>query len=328
MAGQAAFRHALAQEALYAEVPWIRRRDLHRQLAEPLEASDGASLEIATHWRGAGNDGPRPRGAWSRAARESEARPRPPRRGAGGAQGARALARGRGGGAAGGDAGALRALRRAGRRAGRSDESLARAGRLPATVGGDGLGYAEAQRRLAAVYDLGGEREQAFAARRLAAEAFAAADRPAEAALERLAMADHHRRGGALRRGDRAGRARGAGGAGGGAGRPRRPRPRPARRGRGQGRRVRARPGVGPHRPRAGARARPHPGRRRALPAPQPRPLRRRRLPPGRGGARHRPRPLPHRRRRRHRGRLRHLPRLRPPRARRVVARRPSWAAS
>ena len=81
-------------------------------------------------------------------------------------------------------------------------------------------------------------------------------------------------------------------------------------------------------RARAGARARPHRGRRRALPAPRPRALRLGRLPPRRGGARHRARPLPDRRRRGHRGRLRHLPRLRAARARRVVAGRASSAAS
>ncbi|MGN6558707.1 MAG: LuxR C-terminal-related transcriptional regulator, partial [Solirubrobacterales bacterium] len=59
---------------------------------------------------------------------------------------------------------------------------------------GDGVGYARAQRRLAAVSDLVGERDAAFAARRLAADAFAAAGEPTEAALERLAMAEHHRR--------------------------------------------------------------------------------------------------------------------------------------
>jgi len=191
--GAAEFRHALAQEALYAEVPWIRRRDLHRQLAERLEAGDGRSLEIATHWRGAGNDG-RAREALLAAAQASEA------------------------------VHAHRDAMRAAREALElwpEDEAedlrtatLQRYGRCAELVGelgdatkawrelaascdrrGERLGYAEAQRRLAAVYDLGGERDQAFAARRLAAEAFAAAERPADAALERLAMADHHRRG-------------------------------------------------------------------------------------------------------------------------------------
>jgi DNA-binding NarL/FixJ family response regulator len=191
--GAASFRHALAQEALYAEVPWIRRRDLHRQLAERLESSDGRSLEIATHWRGAGNDA-RAREAMLAAAQASEA------------------------------VHAHRDAMRAAREAlelwpedeaeDLRTETLQRYGRCAELVGelgeatkawrelaagcdrrDDRLGYAEAQRRLAAVYDLGGDRDQAFAARRLAAEAFAAAEQPADAALEHLAMADHHRRG-------------------------------------------------------------------------------------------------------------------------------------
>ncbi|HEX6781791.1 MAG TPA: AAA family ATPase [Solirubrobacterales bacterium] len=191
--GSAAFRHALAQEALYAEVPWIRRRDLHRQLAESLEASGGRSLEIAAHWRGAGNEA-RAREALLVAAQDSEA--------------------------VHAHRDAMRAAREALELWPEDDseavrvETLQRYGRCAELVGelgeatkawrelaagcerrGDRPGYAEAQRRLAAVYDLGGERDQAFAARRLAAEAFTAAERPAEAALERLAMADHHRRG-------------------------------------------------------------------------------------------------------------------------------------
>ena len=61
------------------------------------------------------------------------------------------------------------------------------------SAGDDSLGFARAQHRLAAVYDLKGERDTAFAARRLAAEAFAANELLADAALERLAMADHQR---------------------------------------------------------------------------------------------------------------------------------------
>lgn len=190
---QGAFRHALAQEALYAEVPWARRRDLHRRLAERLEASGGPPLEIATHWRGAGEES-RARQALVEAARQSEA--------------------------VCAHRDTLRAARE-GLEIWPEDEdeelrleTLARYGRGAELVGelseaakawrelagacerrDDRAGYAEAQRRLAAIHELGGERDKAFAARRLAAESFAAAERPAEAALEHLAMADHHRRG-------------------------------------------------------------------------------------------------------------------------------------
>ena len=54
---------------------------------------------------------------------------------------------------------------------------------------------AGAQRRLAAVFDLKGDRESASAARRAAAEEYAVAGRPAEAAVERLAIANYLRAG-------------------------------------------------------------------------------------------------------------------------------------
>src|SRR5262249_58629172 len=37
--GRAAFRHSLTQEAAYADIPWSRRRRLHRDLAGALDAS-------------------------------------------------------------------------------------------------------------------------------------------------------------------------------------------------------------------------------------------------------------------------------------------------
>ena len=192
-ADRAQFRHALAQEALYAEVPWIRRRELHRRLAESLEARNGPSLEIATHWRGAGEEG-RARAALIAAATESEA-VHAHRDAMGAARQALELwpeeedAEAR--------AGTLQRYGRCAELAGELGEAAKAWRELAAACdhGGARPEYADAQRRLAAVYDLGGEREQAFAARRLAAEAFAAAERPADAALERLAMADHHRRG-------------------------------------------------------------------------------------------------------------------------------------
>ncbi|HXR61449.1 MAG TPA: AAA family ATPase, partial [Solirubrobacterales bacterium] len=190
--GRIAFRHALAQEALYGEVPWMRRRELHRRLAEQVERLDGPSFEAATHWSGAG-EVRRAREALVRAAEESQA---------------------------------LHAHRDAARAARQALdhwpedeetelrlETLERYGRCAELGGeiaeavkawrelaaecdrrGEETRYAFAQRRLAAAFDLAGERESAFAARRLAAAAFAAAGEPAEAALERLAMADHHRR--------------------------------------------------------------------------------------------------------------------------------------
>ena len=189
--GRASFRHALSREALYADVPWLRRRRLHRQVAEVLEAGGGQSMEIATHWLGA-REPARARAALLRAARESES-----------VHAYRDATR------AGREAlelwpddedGAARieALERyacSAELAGELAEAV-RAWRELAAIrssGGDGLAFAEAERRLASVYELRGERESAFAARRLAVEAYVASGRPAEAAIERLAMANHRR---------------------------------------------------------------------------------------------------------------------------------------
>ena len=53
---------------------------------------------------------------------------------------------------------------------------------------------ADAQRSLAAIHELRGDRDSAFAARRVAAEAYAANGRAAEASVEQLAMANYLRR--------------------------------------------------------------------------------------------------------------------------------------
>ena len=177
---------------------------------------------------------------------------------------------------------------------------MARARRRSAARAASGWRSRDAQRRLAAVYELKGEREAAFAARRVAADTFAAADRPADAALERLAMANHRRVGADYGEAIELARAAAAEAGRAGARRPARPRARA----RGRRRRPSAassRTGLAdrPRRARARARARPHRGRRRALPAARARALRLGRLPPRRGGARHRARPLPDRRRRR-----------------------------
>ncbi|HEY8502196.1 MAG TPA: hypothetical protein VIL21_05885, partial [Solirubrobacterales bacterium] len=192
-AGQAAFRHALAQEALYADVPWVRRRDLHRRLAEAIEGAGGSSLEAATHWLGAGEEA-LAREALVRAAVASEA-VHAHRDAARAARQALELWP-----AEEGDAELhLETLERYGRCAELAGEltEAAKAWReLAASCQQreDGLGYAGAQRRLAAVHDLTGERDTAFAVRRLAADAFATSGEPTRAALERLAMAEHHRR--------------------------------------------------------------------------------------------------------------------------------------
>lgn len=189
--GQGTFRHALTRDALYADVPWLQRRALHRRLAGALENAGGKSMQVATHWLGASEES-RARDALLRAAEESRA------------------------------VHAHRDATRAGRRAlelwpdgdeqERRIEALeshansaelsgdlaeaARAWREICAIRAD-LGtreqLADAQRRQAAVCDLKGDREAASAARRAAAEAYAAAGRPAEAAVERLALANYLR---------------------------------------------------------------------------------------------------------------------------------------
>jgi predicted ATPase len=56
--GRAAFRHPLTQEAAYADIPWSRRRRLHRALASTLADHDAASALIAVHHLAARDWGP------------------------------------------------------------------------------------------------------------------------------------------------------------------------------------------------------------------------------------------------------------------------------
>ena len=67
--GRAAFRHPLARDAIYEDVPWLRRRALHRMLAGALEARGGGQAEVAGHWVAA-RDGSRALEALVRAVEE------------------------------------------------------------------------------------------------------------------------------------------------------------------------------------------------------------------------------------------------------------------
>ncbi len=190
--GLAAFRHALAREAIYSDVPWVRRRNLHATFAEAIETEGGPSLQVAAHWLGAG-EGARARAALVRAAGESEA-VQAHRDAARAARQALELW-----GEGEEEDLRLETLERGGRCAELGGElgEAAKAWRELAETcdrAGDALRYARAQRHLAAVQELLGERDAAFASRRLAADAFREGGRPAEAALERIAMADHQRR--------------------------------------------------------------------------------------------------------------------------------------
>jgi DNA-binding NarL/FixJ family response regulator/tetratricopeptide (TPR) repeat protein len=67
--GAGDFRHALVREALYGDIPWLRRRGLHRELAERLQAAGAPSVELAAQWSGA-RDEARARESYLRAAED------------------------------------------------------------------------------------------------------------------------------------------------------------------------------------------------------------------------------------------------------------------
>ena len=188
--GRGAFRHALTREALYADIPWLRRRALHRELAAALEASGAPAMEIAAHWAGAREPG-RARPALLRAA--AELRAVHAHRDAARAW-RQALELWPEGEDVQGRLAALAGYAGSAELAGEAAEA-ARAWREVCDLLGPGREgeRAEALRCLAAVHDLRGDRESALAARRAAAEAFAAAARPADAAMEHLGAANYLR---------------------------------------------------------------------------------------------------------------------------------------
>ena len=56
--GRSAFRHPLTRDAAYADIPWSRRRHLHRALASTLTADRGAPALVAAHLLAARDFGP------------------------------------------------------------------------------------------------------------------------------------------------------------------------------------------------------------------------------------------------------------------------------
>ncbi len=190
-AGVACFRHALAREALYADVPWIRRRALHRALAEALERAGAHGGEVAEHWLGA-RDAERARAALLRAASESEAVHAYRDAARAGRQALELWPAGEDGE---GRAEILERYARCCQPAGDLAEA-ARAWRelvaLHAAAHAEGA-VAGAQRGLAAVLELAGDRDGAVLARAAAADAYAATGDLAAAAVERLAIANQRR---------------------------------------------------------------------------------------------------------------------------------------
>jgi DNA-binding CsgD family transcriptional regulator len=185
--GRGGFRHALVREAIYADVPWLRRSTLHRRFAERLSEGDGSSAEIADHWLGAREDR-LARDALIRAALEFKA-----------VHAYRDAAR------CGGRAlelwgpgedlqerlATLESYATCAELAGDSSEA-AKAWREVVEIRrsrSEHRALGEAHRRLAGIHTLEGDRNRAIDARREAAEAFAAARMLDEAAADRLVAA-------------------------------------------------------------------------------------------------------------------------------------------
>lgn len=187
--GLAAFRHALVREAVYAEIPWTRRRVQHRRLAESLERTGAPPQLVAEHWLAASEpERARPKLLAAAEAFSAVHAYRDASR-----LGRRAIELW----PQGEDEGArLVALERLGLCAQLSGE-LAEAARVWEEVvdargaGGESEALGEAERRLATVYELAGAWERAVDARTRSARTFAACGLAAEAATERLTAAAH-----------------------------------------------------------------------------------------------------------------------------------------
>jgi DNA-binding NarL/FixJ family response regulator len=189
--GRLAFRHDLVREAFYGEIGWARRPPLHRAIAEALEADGAPAAAIAEHWA-RGREPERARRAFLAAANgfaEVHAY----------RDGAHAIRRALELWPEGADEPArLAALEELGRCAELAgDLGGAASARREAVDGREARGdqgpLGEVLRRLAGTRELQGLWEDGLAARERAAAAFAAAERPADAAGERLAAAAHLR---------------------------------------------------------------------------------------------------------------------------------------
>jgi ATP/maltotriose-dependent transcriptional regulator MalT len=211
--GRAAFRHPLVRDAIYEDVRWLRRRSLHRELAAALEGRDGSEAEVAAHWLAA-RDAPRALDSLLRAVERLAAvhayrdAARLARQALDlwpeGERGAERIA-------------LLERHAQFSELAGELSEAACAQREVVAArhSAGAGRALADAERRLAAIYELQGDRARALSARRVAADAFAANGLPGEAAAERLIAAGYLQSAGshteavalARRAGEEAGRA-------------------------------------------------------------------------------------------------------------------------
>lgn len=189
--GRAAFRHSLTQEAAYADIPWSRRRGLHRALARTLAADGAAPALIAVHLLAARDFGAARQALIAAADEHSAVHAY--------RDAARALRTALGHWPTDTDDDArLSVIDRLARCAEMCSEYADAVALLRELADGyehrgDLGALAGCQRRLALTHELRGQWESALTAREAAAVAFSAAGRPAEAAIDRLAVATHLR---------------------------------------------------------------------------------------------------------------------------------------
>jgi DNA-binding CsgD family transcriptional regulator len=188
-AGVAAFRHPLTRDAIYDDVPWLRRRTLHRALAGALQERGHDGAEIAAHWLAA-RDAPRALRALLDAidARASMHAYRDATQ-----LGRQALDLWPEGERSAERIAVVERHARYAELAGDLGEAARAQREVVAARRAEGVGraLADAERRIAGIYALQGDRERALTARRVAAEAFAANGLPGEAAAERLVAAGY-----------------------------------------------------------------------------------------------------------------------------------------
>jgi DNA-binding CsgD family transcriptional regulator/tetratricopeptide (TPR) repeat protein len=182
--GHATFRHPLAREAIYDDIPWLRRRSLHAALARELRERGGEPAEIAGHWLAA-RDSLRALEALLEAipVRGSLHAYRDATR-----LGRQALDLWPAGERGGERVAMLEEHARYAQLAGELGEAARAQREVVAARRAEGAGraLADAERRISGIYALQGKRDLALAARRVSAEAFAANGLPGEAAVDRL----------------------------------------------------------------------------------------------------------------------------------------------
>ncbi|HEV7653171.1 MAG TPA: AAA family ATPase [Mycobacteriales bacterium] len=184
--GRASFRHALTRDAVYADIPWSRRRALHRAAAARLESAGAPAALVAAHLLAA-HELDRARSALLTAAdgfRQVHAY----RDAAGALRTALDLWPAE-------DAGRLAVVDGLAQCAEMCSDHAESVVLLTELANGCASppDRAGAYRRLALAHELLGQWDRALAAREAAALAFVAAGLPAESAADRLAAANHLR---------------------------------------------------------------------------------------------------------------------------------------